>query len=159
MGKEVPVFPVTRTRWVSFGCYGTLVRGDLDIRDEVRLFDDVEPMLAALRRRGYRLAVLTNGNGRLFELTHRRFRVPFDLFVTADRILGLKPAPWHFRAFELMTRVRKDDWVHVASSLRTDIAPAQALGIRTVWLNRDAVIDVPGSVDTLFQQDWATAEV
>ena len=153
------MFPVTRTRWVTFGCYGTLVRGDVDIRDEVRLFDDVEPILAALRRRGYRLAVLTNMHGRLFELTHRMFRVPFDLVVTGDRILGQKPAPWHFRAFELMTRARKDEWVHVASSLRTDIEPAQALGIRTVWLNRDDAIDVPASVDTVLQQDWATAGV
>ena len=151
--------PVTRNRWVTFGCYGTLVRGDVDIRDEVRLFDDVEPMLATLRRRGYRLAVLTNVHGPLFELTHRRFHAPFDLFVTGDRILGQKPAPWHFRAFELMTRVQKDDWVHVASSLRTDIAPAQALGIRTVWLNRDAAVDVPASVDDAFQLEWATAAV
>jgi HAD superfamily hydrolase (TIGR01549 family) len=116
-------------------------------------------MLAALRRRGYRLAVLTNANGRLFELTHRRFRQPFDLFVTADRILGQKPAPWHFRAFELMTGVRKDDWVHVAAGLRTDIAPAQALGVRAVWLNRDAGVDVPATVDAAFDHEWATAEV
>jgi putative hydrolase of the HAD superfamily len=144
---------------VTFGCYGTLVRGDADIRDDVRLFDDVEPMLAALRRRGYRLAVLTNVNGPLFELTHRRFRAPFDLFVTGDRILGQKPAPWHFRAFELISRVRRDDWVHVASSLRTDIAPARALGIRTVWLNRNGALDVPATIDAMLQQECVTAEV
>jgi FMN phosphatase YigB (HAD superfamily) len=47
----------------------------------------------------------------------------------------------------------------VASSLRTDIAPAQALGIRTVWLNRGAAVDVPARVDDALQQEWAAATV
>ena len=40
-------------------------------------------MLAELRRHGWRLAVLTNCDDDLFEITHRRFRQPFDLFVQA----------------------------------------------------------------------------
>ena len=40
----------------------------------MRLFDDVEAMLAELRSRGYRLAVLTNCDEELFSITHRLFR-------------------------------------------------------------------------------------
>jgi 2-haloacid dehalogenase len=57
--------------------------------------------------------------------------------VTAERVRGYKPAPWHFRAFELLTRGIRRDWVHVACSWYHDIAPAQALGIRRVWLDRE----------------------
>jgi 2-haloacid dehalogenase len=103
----------------------------------MRLFDDVEAMLAELRLRGYRLAVLTNCDEDLFEVTHRMFRAPFDFVLTAERVRGYKPAPWHFRGFERLTRVARSDWVHVAASVYHDIAPAQALGVQHVWLQRE----------------------
>jgi 2-haloacid dehalogenase len=103
----------------------------------MRPFGDVERLLAELRDRGYRLAVLTNCDDDLFETTHRMFRMPFDLFLTAERVRAYKPAPWHFRAFELITGASRRDWVHVACSWDHDVAPAHALGIRSVWLDRD----------------------
>jgi 2-haloacid dehalogenase len=109
----------------------------------LRPFGDVERLLAELRDRGYRLAVLTNCDDDLFETTHRMFRMPFDLFVTAERVRAYKPAPWHFRAFELITNVARSDWVHVACSWYHDVAPAHALGIRSVWLDRDRTGDDP----------------
>ena len=122
-------------RWVTFGCFGTLVEGRVS-SGGIRLFDDVEPMLSDLRRLGYRLAVLTNSDDGRFEAAHRMFRRPFDLFVTAARIRAQKPSHWHFRAFELLTRVERCGWVHVASSRHHDIAPATAFGLSSVWLDR-----------------------
>src|SRR5262245_41007500 len=98
-------------------------------------------MLAELRARGYRLGVLTNCDDREFEMAHRTFRQPFDLFVTAERIRGRKPAAWHFRAFEQMARVQRTRWVHVACSVNYDIAPASALGVTAVWLDRERSAD------------------
>jgi 2-haloacid dehalogenase len=109
----------------------------------LRPFADAEALLAELRGRGYRLAVLTNCDDDLFETSHRMFRRPFDLFVTAERVRGYKPAPWHFRAFELLTGATRGDWVHVACSWYHDIAPAHALGIKGVWLDRDRTGDDP----------------
>jgi 2-haloacid dehalogenase len=103
----------------------------------MRLFDDVEATLAELRAKGWRLAVLTNCDEDLFEVTHRLFRAPFDFVLTAERVRGYKPAPWHFRGFERLMRVDRQEWVHVACSWYHDIAPAQALGIPHVWLDRE----------------------
>jgi 2-haloacid dehalogenase len=103
----------------------------------MRPFDDVEPMLAELRARGWKLAVLTNCDEDLFAMTHQQFRAPFDFVLTAERVRGYKPAPWHFLGFERLTRVDRRDWVHVANSWYHDIAPARALGIQHVWLDRD----------------------
>jgi 2-haloacid dehalogenase len=126
----VPLSPAdARILWQSWGT--------------LRPFADVEPLLAELRRRGWRLAVLTNCDDDLFEITHRMFRRPFDLFLTAERVRGYKPTRWHFRAFELLTRVDRRDWVHVACSWYHDIAPAQALGIRHVWLDRERTGENP----------------
>jgi FMN phosphatase YigB (HAD superfamily) len=112
--KEVPVFPAHQHRWVTFDCYGTLV----DRGSPTRPLSDVESLLAELRRRGYKLGVLTNLDDPQFEAVHRGFKQPFDLFVTADRIRAHKPDLWHFRAFQRLAQVRRHDWVHVASDLQ-----------------------------------------
>lgn len=103
----------------------------------MRVFDDVETMLAELRAKGWRLGVLTNCDEDLFAVTHRLFVRPFDLVLTAERVRGYKPARWHFSAFERLTRVERHEWVHVACSHYHDIAAAQALGIQYVWLDRE----------------------
>ncbi len=131
----------------------------------MRPFDDVEGMLAELRRRGWRLAVLTNCDDDLFEVTHRSFRKPFDLFVTAERVRAYKPERWPFLGFERITRVSRRDWVHVASGWYHDIDPARALGIGCVWLDRhqsadrgaggllrvSSAVDVAAAVEALFE--------
>jgi 2-haloacid dehalogenase len=131
----------------------------------MRPFDDVEAMLAELRSQGWRLAVLTNCDEDLFAVTHGMFRMPFDFVLTAERVRGYKPAAWHFRGFELLMRMERCDWVHVACSWYHDIEPARALGIQHVWLDRERTgepgvqesahvhlaADVAGVVDRLFQ--------
>jgi 2-haloacid dehalogenase len=128
------------------------------------VFADVEPMLAALRKTGCRLAVLTNCDDDLFEQTHRTFRRRFDLVVTAERVRDYKPSPAHFRYFRRSTGVSPSQWVHVACSFFHDIAPTREIGIRSVWLDRDrtgedpasasayvhAGADVPAAVEKMF---------
>jgi 2-haloacid dehalogenase len=111
----------------------------------MRLFDDVEVMLAKLRANGYRLAVLTNCDEDLFWTTHRLFAAPFDFVLTAERVQGYKPERWHFSGFERLTGVSKSNWVHVANSWYHDIAPARALGVRHVWLDREHTGEDGGS--------------
>lgn len=148
------MFPGRRNQWVTFDCYGTLVGRGMppqhDSRTQkvrpwpaVRPLDDVEPLLAELRGRGYRLGVLTNWDDATFEKVHRTFRTPFDLFVTAERVRGFKPELWHFRAFEMLTQVRKENWIHIASDWQHDIAPAESFGIRRVWLDRQGAAEDP----------------
>jgi 2-haloacid dehalogenase len=114
----------------------------------MRPFDDVEMMLAELRSKGWRLAVLTNCDEDLFLITHRMFKAPFDFVLTAERVRGYKPTLWHFRGFERLMRVDRRDWVHVACSWYHDIAPVRALGIQHVWLDRERTGEpgVPASV-------------
>jgi 2-haloacid dehalogenase len=130
----------------------------------LRVFDDVEPMLAALRGSGYRLGVLTNCDEALFAKTARSFREAFDLVITAERVQDYKPSPTHFRTFKEVSGAREGEWVHVACSWFHDIVPARALGIPRVWLDRDrtgedergasarvlAAAEVPAAVDALF---------
>jgi 2-haloacid dehalogenase len=109
------------------------------------VFDDVEPMLASLRRAGCRLAVLTNCDDDLFEKTERAFRHRFDLVVTAERVRDYKPSLAHFRYFARFTGATHGAWVHVACSWYHDIAPARELALDRVWLDRDRTGEDPSS--------------
>jgi 2-haloacid dehalogenase len=115
------------------------------------IFDDVEPMLAGLRAAGSRLAVLTNCDEDLFAQTHSGFREPFDLVVTAERMRDYKPSPTHFRFFFQSAGVKDGDWIHVACSWYHDIAPARALGIKRVWLDRDGTGQDPKTASVRIQ--------
>jgi FMN phosphatase YigB (HAD superfamily) len=115
--------------------------------------------------------VLTNCDDAEFEAAHRTFRRPFDLFVTAERVRAHKPDLWHFRAFQLLAQVRKNDWVHIAADWRRDIVPAEVFGIQRVWLDRDGTGEDPSratahvrtaaevvrAVDWMFQEQAACA--
>jgi 2-haloalkanoic acid dehalogenase type II len=124
----------------------------------MRPFHDTAAMLAALRREGYRLAVLTNGDEDLFAVSRAMLAEPFDLVISAERIRGYKPAPWHFRAFERLARVAPEDWVHVGSSPYHDIGPAVAHGVRHVWLDREGA-GLSGAGDASLAASAATLRV
>jgi 2-haloacid dehalogenase len=109
------------------------------------VFADVEPMLAGLREMGFRLAVLTNCDEDLFAQTHRTFRRPFDVVITAEQVRAYKPSPAHFQCFAERSGVAPGDWVHVACSWFHDIAPAKSLGIHRIWLDRDRTGEDPNA--------------
>jgi 2-haloacid dehalogenase len=62
--------------------------------------------------------------------------VPFDATVVASEIGSYKPAHGHWRVFYASTGADPELHVHVAQSHFHDIAPANELGVRSVWINR-----------------------
>jgi len=101
------------------------------------LFPDTVAALRALAGR-YRLTVISNIDHDLFAATARRLEVPFDAVVTAQEARAYKPSPVVFEYAEKRFGVARDRWLHVAQSLYHDVAPAGALGLTTVWVNRRA---------------------
>jgi 2-haloacid dehalogenase len=99
-------------------------------------FAEVPAALEEARGRGWRLAVLSNSDRDLLDASLARIGVEFDLSVVASEIGSYKPAPGHWNEFLARSGAGLDQVVHVGASLFHDIAPAAALGIRTVWINR-----------------------
>ena len=98
-------------------------------------FADSAPALAQLAQR-FEMGVLTNCDEDLFAASSELLGNPFDWVVTAEQVRAYKPARPHFEAARERIGPRRDGWVHVAQSLYHDHAPAKAMGIRTVWINR-----------------------
>jgi 2-haloacid dehalogenase len=99
-------------------------------------FPDVRPALEAARAAGWRLAILSNTDRDFLDASIRQIGVPFDLTIVASEIGSYKPAHRHWDVFFGRTGARPADHVHVAASLFHDIAPAAALELRAIWINR-----------------------
>jgi FMN hydrolase / 5-amino-6-(5-phospho-D-ribitylamino)uracil phosphatase len=102
----------------------------------VRLHDDVEPELDALEAAGRVLGAITNGNFPFAQLEVAR---RFAFIVHAEEVGELKPAPAAFRRAIELSGGDPARWVHVGDGLDTDIAGAQACGMRAVWINRAGI--------------------
>jgi 2-haloacid dehalogenase len=98
-------------------------------------FGDTVAALRLLGRR-FKLAILSNVDDDLFAQTARHLVVPFDWVITAQQLRSYKPARRNFELALERIGVPKDRLLHVAQSLFHDIAPARALGLATVWVNR-----------------------
>lgn len=97
---------------------------------------DVPPGLAELRERGWKLAILSNTDRDFIEASMESIGVPFELAIVASEVGSYKPAHGHWKAFYEQTGADPGGHVHVAASLFHDIAPANELGIPSVWINR-----------------------
>jgi 2-haloacid dehalogenase len=99
-------------------------------------FDEVPAALAEVRRRGWKLAILSNTDPDYLDASLELIGVPTDERITASEIGSYKPAHGHWAAFFERTGADRARHVHVAASLFHDIAPAAELGLRAVWINR-----------------------
>ena len=98
-------------------------------------FPDSSQALQALKKK-YKLAIISNIDDDLFAYSAQRLQVKFDWIITALQAKSYKPSPNNFRlAFERIGSPQSKI-LHVAQSLFHDIAPAKALGLSTVWVNR-----------------------
>ena len=99
-------------------------------------FPEARAALEEARARGWRLAFLSNTDRELLDASLARLGVDFELTVVASEIGSYKPAPPHWDEFFARSGADREGHVHVGASLFHDIAPASALGLRTIWVNR-----------------------
>lgn len=101
-------------------------------------FPDSRDGLAYLGQH-FKLVAITNVDNASFARTHRLLGEPFHAIVTAEDVGSYKPALENFHfAFERVAElgIARGEILHVAQSLYHDIAPARALGLANVWVDR-----------------------
>jgi 2-haloacid dehalogenase/putative hydrolase of the HAD superfamily len=97
-------------------------------------FRDTNALLDRLAKK-YQIGLISNVDDKLLGATRRHFRSDFDLVVTAQQVRSYKPDPAHFK--ECQRRIGgKGNWVHIATSLYTDVQPCMKLKIPVIWVNR-----------------------
>jgi 2-haloacid dehalogenase len=99
-------------------------------------FPEVPAALKEARDRGWKLAILSNTDRDFIEASQARLGVPFELAIVASEIGSYKPGHRHWERFFNETKATPEQHVHVAASLFHDIASANELGLRSIWINR-----------------------
>jgi 2-haloacid dehalogenase len=99
-------------------------------------FSEAPAALQEARSRGWKLAILSNTDRDFIDASMARLAVPFELAIVASEIGSYKPAHRHWERFVEQTQAAREGHVHVAASLFHDIAPANELGLRSIWINR-----------------------
>jgi 2-haloacid dehalogenase len=97
-------------------------------------FPEVPEALRQARGNGWKLAILSNTDRDFIDASQERIGAPFELAIVASEIGTYKPALGHWQAFE--REVGRPPDVHVAASLFHDVAPANELGLKSIWINR-----------------------
>jgi 2-haloacid dehalogenase len=114
------------------------------------VFPEVADALAELRRRGWRLAILSNTDPDLLQASLGAIGVPVDTRIVASEIGSYKPQALHWEAFFAQSGANPTRHAHVAASLFHDVEPAGRLGLRCVWINRLAErSDLPRAAELL----------
>lgn len=120
-------------------------------------FPDTVAALQSMEKK-FRLGIISNVDDDLFAETRKKFApVEFDFVVTAQQVKSYKPS---FRNFEEAIRrsgLSKEQILHAGQSLHHDIAPANALGVQNVWVNRPSIL--PGSGPVIVSTAKPTHEV
>ena len=98
-------------------------------------FPDSPAALATLHRR-FKLGVISNVDDDLFAASEKQLGVTFDWVVTAAQVKSYKPSLNNFLRAHERIGVPRERILHVAQSRFHDIAPAKALGMTAVWVNR-----------------------
>ncbi|HEY6149139.1 MAG TPA: HAD-IA family hydrolase [Gaiellaceae bacterium] len=97
-------------------------------------FPEVPEALTRARATGWKLAILSNTDRDYIDASQEQIGVPFELAIVASEIGSYKPALGHWQVFE--REVGRPPDVHVAASLFHDVAPANELDLKSIWINR-----------------------
>ena len=100
-----------------------------------RPFPDTLAALQQLRAK-FRLAIISNIDDDLFALTAPQLQTEFEFVVTAGQARAYKPSPKIFELAKERVGMPASQWLHAGQSVYHDVIPAQALGLKTVWVNR-----------------------
>jgi len=108
-------------------------------REFWRVYDDVAPALTELKRRGFRLGVISNFDSRLYDVLRAcSLDHFFDSIHFSTRVGAAKPDPAIFQAaLNHYAVVARQAW-HVGDGLREDVEGAMAAGVNAVLLDRDS---------------------
>lgn len=104
---------------------------------KLNTWDDVLPVLDALRKRGIRLSFLSNMTAGMLEscISHSKIGEYFEHVISTDRVRSYKPDPRAYQSGIDVLNLNKDEILFVAFA-GWDASGSKWFGYPTFWVNR-----------------------
>jgi putative hydrolase of the HAD superfamily len=120
-------------------------------RSQWRAFEDAVPALLAAKARGYRLAMITNGNGeqQRAKLTATGLDAHLEHVLVSEDVKVAKPEAGIFRHSEAALGLKADELAYVGDRPDVDVAGAKAAAWTPVWLDRKGMPGAQGEPGVL----------
>jgi HAD superfamily hydrolase (TIGR01549 family) len=129
-------------------CAVAMVR-EWERHENFHLYDDALPALAAMRRHGLRVGLISNGQRDLVEFAEHH-GLDVDVAVGSTMHGRIKPHPSIFETALTALGAAPSEAVMVGDSYEDDIEGARAVGIRAILVDRDGLHPAePDRIDTL----------
>jgi putative hydrolase of the HAD superfamily len=116
--------------------------------ENFELYEDVLPVLSALREQGLKIGLVSNTSRDLDSFVSH-FSLPVDAWISSGRHGKVKPSPSIFMAVLDQLEVEPSAAVMVGDSLEDDVEGARALGMQAYLVDRDGRTEVPDALPTL----------
>jgi len=102
-----------------------------------KVFPDVAPTLAELRRRGYQVGIASNFDQRLLNISRgHELLADIDPIFVSSQVGWSKPAPEFYRHIEAVTKLTPNRIMLVGDDWENDITVPRDLGWHARWLDR-----------------------
>ncbi len=107
-----------------------------------KAWPESKAVIDAIKAKGYKVAMLSNGDQDMLEPLQESSGIQFDYVFSAGDSKSYKPAPGVYDIPTLKTGIPKEEILHVAGSV-FDVMGARAAGCNCAWSNRyqDFVLD------------------
>ncbi|PXY21329.1 HAD family hydrolase [Prauserella muralis] len=92
----------------------------------------------------FRLGTISNSQDDIISHAVKRMDNVFELVITAETTHAYKPAPALFELILARAGVAARNTVHIAQSQYVDLPRSVPMGMRTIWVNRNAQTLNPG---------------
>lgn len=114
----------------------------MDIWVSFKAWPEAKEVIDEIKRRGYKVAMLSNGDQDMLEPLQESSGIEFDYVFSAESAKAYKPAASVYDVPFQKAGIKKEDMLHVAGSV-FDVMGAKAAGCNCAWSNRysDYVLD------------------
>ncbi len=105
---------------------------------KVHAYKDAIAVLKSLRKKGYKLALVSNNPPFLDDTVEKELRLKkrFDVLTLSSKLHTLKPSPKLFRTALRKLKEKPQEAVMVGDNLYNDILPARRIGMQVILLDR-----------------------
>ena len=114
------------------------------------VFDEVRPVLEAVRAMGLPICIVSNADERELRAAVEHHALPVDYIVTSESARSYKPEPKIFETALELTGLPRSGVIHVGDSLHSDVGGAHRAGLLAAWVNRQGRIHDIGTEEPDF---------